>query len=336
MELSNKKLLITGIDSFVGLRAAEMAVERGMRVRGLTSPSEASSSDYANQAEALGIEIITGSVTDSDILRQACAGIDIIWHTEVLIDFDAPSSLIQKINVDYPLNVASQAKLSGVRTFLHLSHVVVYGNRFPDQVTEQTTLPPAETALHQSRIDAEQQLLNIYKQHPELGIVIIRAGDIYGWGAPYTVMQPLQFMQEGKFFLVNGGHGIFNHVHIDNLVDSLALATEQEAYGEIFNITDGASTTWREFYTQLAEIADQPSPASMPAFAIKAALKLRGKELGISEPAIDWLSRKHAYSIDKARHQLGYVPRVSLKEGMAQLKRELQQTDIAEHLELAR
>ena len=64
----------------------------------------------------------------------------------------------------------------------------------------------------------------------------------------------------------------------------------------------------------------------MPALALKAALRLRGKSLGIATEAIDLLNRKHTYSIAKARQQLGYTPRVPLSQGMSQIATWLQDT----------
>ncbi|MBD0263668.1 MAG: NAD(P)-dependent oxidoreductase, partial [Tolypothrix sp. Co-bin9] len=37
MNLNQKTILITGIDNFIGLRTAELAIAQGMNVRGLQS-----------------------------------------------------------------------------------------------------------------------------------------------------------------------------------------------------------------------------------------------------------------------------------------------------------
>ena len=60
MNLQNKTLLITGIDEFIGLRAAELAIAQGMKVRGIQT------SQVKDQtAQKLGIEILVGNLTDS-------------------------------------------------------------------------------------------------------------------------------------------------------------------------------------------------------------------------------------------------------------------------------
>jgi nucleoside-diphosphate-sugar epimerase len=106
---------------------------------------------------------------------------------------------------------------------------------------------------------------------------------------------------------------------VDNLIDAVWLAIDQEAYGEAFNITDGCRTSWKEYYTLLSNIAGMPEPTSVPAFVAKAAVKLQsGKAGGITLAAIDAVTRQHAYSIEKAKRVLGYQPRVTLEQGMAQ------------------
>ncbi len=77
MNLKDKTLLITGIDEFVGLRTAELAIAQGMKVRGITSSTEQN-----KQLQNLGVEIIIGSITDSTIAQKACQGVDIVLHTE--------------------------------------------------------------------------------------------------------------------------------------------------------------------------------------------------------------------------------------------------------------
>jgi nucleoside-diphosphate-sugar epimerase len=124
-------------------------------------------------------------------------------------------------------------------------------------------------------------------------------------------------MQQKAFVLVDGGRGIMNHLYIDNLVDGLFLALEQNAYGEAFNLTDGYETSWKEFYLRLAEIGGLPKPISMPAFLVRKAAQLKQKEVDISPAAIDFVTRPHAYSIEKAQQVLNFVPRVGLDEGMA-------------------
>jgi nucleoside-diphosphate-sugar epimerase len=310
MELKDKTLLITGIGDFIGLRAAEMAIARGMKVCGLEP-----SAQKAKTVEELGISVVVGSITEPESLEKVCQDIDIVFHTESIIDTGGPIERFRQVNVDGTLNMAKTAKAKGVKTFILLSSAIVYGFKFPDQITEEGPLREEKNPLCQTTIEAEREILK-YNEPPHFGVIIIRAGDVYGPGAYSWILQPLELMQAKEFALVNGGRGIINHVYVDNLIDGVFLAAETESYSQTFNITDGSKTTFKEFYNRLAEIAGEPKPKSMPAIALKAVAKARGKEAGIFPETIDFLARSHTYSIEKASRVLGYQPRISLDEGM--------------------
>ncbi len=131
MNLKNKTLLITGIDEFIGLRTAELAIAQGMKVWGLQSSTE-----YNKKAQNLGINVIVGSITDPITAQKACQGVDIVLHTAQIAQEAGPINHFREINVGGTVNMAKAAKQAGVKTFVHLSSVMVYGFNYPDGVTE--------------------------------------------------------------------------------------------------------------------------------------------------------------------------------------------------------
>ena len=323
MNLTNKTLLITGIGDFIGLRAAQMAIERGMKVQGLEPSPE-----KAKKAQELGAVVFVGCTNDEESLEKACEGADIVFHTAAITEAGGELEFFRRVNVDGTINTAKAAKKAGVKTFVHLSSVMVYGFKFPDQITEEGPLRGENNPFCQTKIESENEVLK-FNNPTDFGVIIIRAGDIYGPGAPAWVVRPLQLMQKRKFVLIDGGRGICNHVYLDNLIDGVFLAVEKEAYGEAFNITDGCQTTWKKYYTQLAEIGGQPKHImSMPALLVKTAIRQQGKKADVFPESIDFVTRPHTYSLEKARQVLGYEPRINLDEGMARIAKWLRNTDI--------
>jgi nucleoside-diphosphate-sugar epimerase len=306
MDLKSKTLLITGIGNFIGQRTAEIAIERGLKVRGLEQSPEA-----AHKAETLGAQVVLGHTTNEKDLERACENVDIVFHTEAVLEASGEIEHFRAVNVGGTINTAQGAKKSGVQAFVHLSSVMVYGFNYPDQITEEGSLEGENNPFCQTKIESEAAVLK-FNDPPEFGIIIIRAGDIYGPGADAWVTRPLQLMQQKKFVLINGGSGIINHVYIDNLIDSIFLALEKEAYGETFNITDGCQTSWKDYYLQLADLGGLPKPKSMPAFLVKKAAHLQS----ISPAAINFTMRQSTYSIQKAQKILGYKPKINLDQGM--------------------
>jgi nucleoside-diphosphate-sugar epimerase len=311
MDLRYKTLLITGIGSFMGQRTAEMALERGINVRGLEKDPSA-----AQRLKSKGIEVVIGSVTDLTALKIACQDVDFVFHTESVLEASGDLEYFRAVNVEGTINAVTAARQAKAQAFVHLSSVMVYGFKYPDRVTETGRLQGENNPFCQTKIESEAEVLK-YNNPPEFGVIAIRAGDIYGPGAETWVLRPLKLMEQKVFVLIDGGRGTINHLYIDNLVDGVFLALEKEAYGEVFNLTDGAQTSWKDYYLRLADIGGMPQPASVPGFLVKKAAQFKGKEVNFSPAAIDFVTRQHTYSIEKAQRMLNFVPQVGFEEGMA-------------------
>jgi nucleoside-diphosphate-sugar epimerase len=329
MNLNNKTLLITGIDEFVGLRTAELAIAQGMKVRGLQSSTEQN-----KQLQNLGVEIIIGSITDSTIAQKACQGVDIVLHTEQLAEEAGAIKNFRDINVGGTVNMAKAAKQAGVKTFVHLSSVMVYGFNYPNAVTESGPLSGANNPYCETKIEAETAVLEL-NNPPDFGIIVIRAGDVYGPGSIPWIVRPILMMRQKLFACANDSKGVINHVYIDNLIDGIFLAIEKETYGEIFNITDGQETSWKEYFMRLAAMEGLQAPLSLSKDEIKLFLKLRvqgqklfRKKVDILPESIDFMTRPYACSIVKAQSLLNYKPKIDLEEGMQRTHEWLQKTDI--------
>jgi nucleoside-diphosphate-sugar epimerase len=329
MEIKNKTILITGTDEFIGLRAAELAISQGMKVRGLQT-SQVQDKNLQN----LGVEIIVGSITDEKIAQKACQDVDIILHTAQLAEEAGEIKRFREINVGGTINIAKAAKQAGVKTFVHLSTVLVYGFNYSDNISETGILSSDNNPYCQTKIEAETEVLKL-NSSPDFGVIIIRAGDVYGPGSIPWIVRPVLMMRQKLFAYANDGKGVMNHLYVDNLIDAIFLAIEKEAYGEIFNITDGEKTSWKEYFIHLAAMEGLPAPMSLPKEEMKLFLKVRNqgqklfrKKADILPESVDFMSRPYAYSIAKATDLLNYKPKVDLEEGMKRTHQWLQKTDI--------
>ncbi len=316
IKLKNKKLLITGIGGFIGLRAAEMAREKGMDVRGLEISPE-----KARIAQDRGFQVLIGDVNDAEAGRRACEGRNIVLHTAAVVKEGGSLGFFRRVNVDGSRMVAIAAKEAGASMFTQLSSVMVYGFDFPPNVAEEGPYRGENNPYCITKIESEAAVLEL-NAPPKFGVIIIRPGDVYGPGSIPWVQRPLELMHSGKFALVDGGNGIMNHVYVDNLVDGIMRTWERKTFGEAFNITDGGNTTFAEYFNRLADLGGAPRPRSAPKWLVKAAagalygaVKLIGREPELHPGGADFVTRPHAYSIEKARRLLKYEPKIDLDEG---------------------
>lgn len=329
MNLNNKTLLISGIGGFIGLRTAELAIAKGIKVSGLQDAS-----DKNKKAQNLGAKVIYGNVTDPATAQMACQGVDIVLHTAEIAKEGGSLDQFREINVSGTINMAQAAKNAGVKTFVHISSVLVYGFNYPDRVTEDGPLCGEKNAYCQTKIEAEKALLEL-NDPANFGIIILRPGDVYGPGSIPWIVRPLVMMRQRLFAYANEGRGVINHTYIDNLIDAIFLAIEKETYGEIFNVTDGQETTWKDYFTRLADMAGLPAPFSLPKDELKLFLQLRyqgqklfRKQADILPEVVDFMTRPYAYSITKAQKLLSYQPTVDLEEGMRRTQEWVNKTDI--------
>jgi nucleoside-diphosphate-sugar epimerase len=312
MNLSHKTLMITGIGGAIGERLAEIAVQKGLKVRGLQR------SILSPKLADLGIEMTQGSITDPDLVTRACAGVDIVIHTAAIVKADGDLDEFRRVNVGGSVNLAQAAQAAGVKIFVQISSVLVYGFQYPNGITEVGPFYAGDNPYCLTKLESEQQVLAL--NAPDFGVIVIRPGDVYGPRSIPWVVQPLKLMRQRKFFLLNNGRGVINHVYVDNLVEAIFLAIEKQAYGEAFNITDGCETSWKEYYTRLAQLGNLPKPLPARAALAKLLAKILPKRwISVSPAEIDATTRLHTYSIAKAQRVLGYNPSISLDEGMARI-----------------
>lgn len=309
-------LAITGIGGFIGMRMAERALALGWQVQGLDISLAA-----AERAHALGVQVTVGDINDSATVHAALSGADIVFHTAAIVEEDGNREDYERVNVDGTRTVCSIARALGVRQFVQLSSVMVYGFEYPADVAEDGPVDGQGNAYNDTKLASERVALTF--NTPDFAVIVIRPGDVYGTGSVPWLLRPIDLLKRSLFVLPNYGNGVINHVHVDNLLDGVFLAIDKAVGGDIFNITDGIATPCHEFFLWHAKMAGKTKVPAVPAWALKAFLtasKPMFSRLGMaplaSAAAIKFLLRRERYSIEKARRVLGYEPAISLDQGM--------------------
>ena len=321
MELRDRTLAITGVGGFIGLRMAERAQAVGMRVRGLdVSP------DAVARAARAGVDARLGDTCDPDAAHALCEGADVVLHTAAIVRESGSWAEFRRVNVEGTHSVALAARDAGVRRFVHLSSVMVYGFHYADGVAEDGPLRGDGNPYCQTKIESERAVLALHAPG-RFEVIVIRPGDVYGPGSIPWVVRPIELIGRGLMILPDGGRGAKNHVYVDNLVDAILLALERDATGEAFNVTDGVSTSFKEYLEHFVRmrgrgrIRTAPAPVLRVLFTVVGALSHAvGKEPPATPEALRFLTRPGTYSIAKARRVLGYEPRVSIDEGMRRVE----------------
>jgi UDP-glucose 4-epimerase len=111
--------------------------------------------------------------------------IDTILHCAALVHqkVDHPYEKYHEINVDYPIKLAKFAKEHGVKQFVFISTIAVYGEDI-EKLDENTDYNPI-THYGKSKLEAEKQLLQL--SDDSFIVSIIRPPMIYGKNAPGNI-----------------------------------------------------------------------------------------------------------------------------------------------------
>ncbi|PJZ56197.1 NAD-dependent epimerase/dehydratase family protein [Leptospira barantonii] len=317
MKLKGKTVCITGIGGFIGKRLAEIAKEKGIHVRGIELDSR-----RAEELRKQGFDVVVGSTSDRKALEEAVQGSDYVLHTAAIVREGGSLEEFRKVNVHSSLELAEIAKASGAKGMVHYSSVMVYGFSYPPFITEEGPFRGENNPYCITKIEGESALIRL-NDPPKFGVLFIRPGDVYGPGSGPWVVRPIQLMKKGLFSLPNGGKGRINLTYVDNLVEGTLLALEKEEWGEAFNITDGTTMTWKEYFYKLADSAGISKPFSAPAWVLKClivlmsgAYKLIGKEPPATKEGVNFILREHPVSIEKAKKKLGYQPKITTEEAL--------------------
>ena len=312
------RILITGVTGFIGGHLAERLNGAGWAVRGLARAPE-----HAAALAAQDIEIVQGSLLDRGSLASCMYACDAVIHAGAWTGTPGvPEDEAWTTNVaatGWLLEAARQARIS---RFVYLSSVAAYGvNRAP--VIDETARTPLVGQLYpDSKIAAETLVRGAGEQG--LATTIVRPASTYGPRGGAWTIGPIEQIKAGSLLLLGKDEGLVNTGYIDNFVNGVLLAlSSPAAVGETFNICDGVTTTYRDFYMRYAAMLGKASLPTVPAFLARGAATSPGRWLrrlmGKQPPgpwSVHFRFNPSRFSIDKASRLLGYTPSISLDEGM--------------------
>lgn len=185
MEISNKKVLVTGADGFIGSHLVEELIKEGARVRAFVYYNSFNSwgwLDTLSQKQLSSIEIFAGDIRDPNGVREAMKGCEVVFHLAALIaipfSYHSPDSYIDT-NVKGTLNIVQAARdTSSVKRVLVTSTSEVYGTAQYVPIDENHPRQP-QSPYSASKIGADSIADSFYRSF-NLPLTIVRPFNTYG------------------------------------------------------------------------------------------------------------------------------------------------------------
>jgi NAD dependent epimerase/dehydratase len=179
-----KKILITGADGFIGSHLTEALVNNGYDVRAFVYYNSFNSYGWLDtipQESKSKIEFFPGDIRDSNGVREAMKGVDIVFHLAALIaipfSYHSPDSYIDT-NVKGTLNILQSARDYKVKRVLVTSTSEVYGTAQFTPITELHPKQP-QSPYSASKIGADAIADSFYRSF-DLPLTIIRPFNTFG------------------------------------------------------------------------------------------------------------------------------------------------------------
>lgn len=328
-------LLVTGATGWLGrrlmewLHESEELAERWPRIRCLV-PSDADPSPLLALSER--IDIAEGDLTDSRSLDSFANGakgatlfhIAGLIHPRRIADF-------QRVNVEGTASLLAAARSAGVRRVVAMSSNSPLGcNPDPEHCFDESS-PYAPYMGYGRSKQRMEELVQEAQASGTIETVIVRAPWFYGPHQPARQIQFFRMIRGGRFPILGDGSQKRSMAYVDNLCHGLELAaTVPGASGETYWIADARPYSINEIVKTIVdvleddfEIACAKGRLRAPSLVGDAAEWIdRGlQSVGLYEQRIHVLGEMNktiACSIEKARAELGYAPRIELREGMVE------------------
>jgi NAD dependent epimerase/dehydratase len=242
--LSNKKILVTGADGFIGSHLVEKLISLGLDVRTFVLYNSFNSwgwLDSVPEEVKKNIDVFAGDIRDPHGVKKAMDGCDIVLHLAALIaipySYHSPDTYVDT-NIKGTLNVLQAARDLGVEKVVHTSTSEVYGTAQFVPITEEHPLQ-GQSPYSATKIGADQLALSFYKSF-DTPVSIIRPFNTYGPRQsaraviPTVISQLASNASSIKLGALNPTRD-FNYV-ADTVDGFLAVADSDASVGEVINI----------------------------------------------------------------------------------------------------
>jgi UDP-glucose 4-epimerase len=310
---------VTGATGFLG---AALLQQLALQQSGRPDGTAYSLSGITRQAPAKGIAGVRyaslGDFTEAVDWSAALSGVEVLAHSAARVHVMAdtvedPLAEFRRVNVDVSLRLARDAAAVGVRRFVFISSIKVNGEATlaGQPFTERDVGAPRD-AYGISKMEAELGLRQIAAD-TGMEVVIIRPPLVYGPGVKANFAALMRAVQRGWPLPVGAVHNKRSLVALDNLVDFIVTCiTHPQAANQTFLVSDGQDLSTAELVRGMAQAAGVPARLlPVPVWTLQAGATL----LGMGD-AVQRLCGNLQVDISKARNLLGWVPPLSVEEGL--------------------
>jgi UDP-N-acetylglucosamine/UDP-N-acetylgalactosamine 4-epimerase len=309
LDISNFSFLITGGAGFIGSNIVEYLVKhKAKKIVVLDNLSTGFEDNIKPFRSLANFTFIQGDICDLHTVKQACAGIDFLFHQAAL--GSVPRSIENPIathnaNASGFLSVLVAAKNADVKRIVYASSSSVYGDILDSPKREEKVGKPLSPYAVSKLVN--EFYADIFSRTYNMEIIGLRYFNIFGPRqnpkGNYAAAIPLfidGLLNHKPVFINGDGEQSRDFTFVANAVQGNMKAMfceQQSALGNVFNIALGVKVSVNQLFNSLKKITGS---SISPIY--------RDERKGDVKNSLA--------DISKAAHILGYSPSVNMDEGL--------------------
>lgn len=315
------RIFITGASGFVG-GATARHLSKSHEILAMSRSKKSDGIIRKNGTTPIRCEL---NAVSAEMLQ----GVDTIIHCAAFVEEWGPLKTFETLNVTATQQLLDMAEQAGVRRFIHIgTEAALFHGQ--DMIDVDETYPLSlNSPFPYSRTKARAEKL-VREHEGTTETIVLRPRMIWGPNDQTVLPAVLKAHKAGQFSWIDGGKAMTSSTHIDNLVHGIELAMTKGNAGAVYFILDGPAMPLRTFMeaytaTQGINLGDKSMPRWL-ARTIARVLERIWKVLRIkTQPPLTRftaciISSECILRDNLARKSLGYTPKVTFSEGMAQLQ----------------
>lgn len=324
-----QRILITGATGALGPCVVAALHEAGyyVRILSLDTPPPG--------LLPTAIEIQLGEITDTNAVNAAMIGVDAVVHMAALLHIVNPSPALrpqyERVNVDGTRVVVEATRAVGVRRLVFFSTIAVYGHCGGQLISEDTP-PRPDTFYAETKLSAEQIVLDAKRVDGQLLGVVLRLGAVYGARIKGNYQRLVRALARKRFLPIGKGENRRTLVYDKDVARAVLLAVQHPAAaGRVYNVTDGEVHTVNQINQAICAALGRTlpglfvpvAPVRAAAGLVEDAARLLRRQSPIGRATIDKYTEDVAVDGQRIQTELGFRPAYNLSAGWGDAVQEM-------------
>ena len=311
-------IFITGARGFIGQHLIPLLIESSHTCRITCHSSRQNPESWgANNIDIVPFDLDDENPDYDRILRDVDVVIHLAARVHAMEQGGQCPDIYRQTNTVGTQNLARAAVGRGVRQFIYLSTVKVYGDKSePDSnnmfhAYNETDIPKPPDAYASSKINAELAIKEICA-HSNMDFVILRPPLVYGPGVKANFLSILHVVKKGYPLPLSSINNLRSLIYVENLAHAILISIKsQEASNQTYIVSD-FDISVPDLISKIAHFMGKRSPLfSCPLVLLKVVGKILFKSDMISR-----LTKSLIVDSSRIRNDLQWSPPYSFDEGL--------------------